>query len=180
MKSIQSFIHVCGLAAVLSIAACSTNIPLEIRQPIEGSPGVGEVRANADAFVSQKVRWGGVIVGTENTQDASRLTIVAFPLSDDGEPRVSDQSAGRFIAIVDDFLEPHVYSSDREITVTGRVLKTETQDVGKFAYEYPVIQVESYYLWPVKTDPVYVDYPPYWWYDPWYPYYPYFPHHHYH
>jgi outer membrane lipoprotein len=180
MKLKHPLIHAGWLVLVLSITACSTHIPSEIRQPLEGSPGVGEVRANADAFVSRKVRWGGVILGTENRQDASRLTIVAFPLSDDGEPRVSDQSSGRFIAIVDEFMEPTVYSSDREITVTGRVLKTETLKVGDFAYEYPVIQVEQYHLWPEKTDPVYVDYPPYWWYDPWYPYYPYYPHHHHH
>ena len=180
MKLKHPVIHAGWLVLVLSFTACSTNIPPEIRQPLEGSPGVREVHANVDAFVSQKVRWGGVILGTENRQDTSRLTIVAFPLSDNGEPRVSDQSSGRFIAIVDEFLEPTVYSSDREITVTGRVLKTETLKVGDFAYEYPVIQVEQYHLWPEKTDPVYVDYPPYWWYDPWYPYYPYYPYYHRH
>lgn len=180
MKLKHPVIHFAGLALVLSLAACSTNIPKEISQPLEGSPDVGEVRANADAFKSQKVRWGGLILGTENRQDTSRLTVVAFPLRGDGEPRSSDQSTGRFIAIVDNFLEPTVYKRDREITVTGRVLKTETIKVGDFAYEYPVVQVEQYYLWPEKVDPVYVDYPPYWWYDPWYPYYPYFPHQHRH
>ena len=170
------------LALILSISACSAHIPPEIAQPLQGSPGIGKVRHNTDAFMSTKVRWGGVILATENRQDTSRLTIVAFPLRDDGEPRISEQSTGRFIAIVDEFLEPLVFKRDREITVTGKVLKTETLNVGEFAYEYPVIQVEQYYLWPEKTEPVYVDYPPYWWRDPWYPYYPYYPfyprHHH--
>ncbi len=75
-----------------------------------------------------------------------------------------------------------MYSRDREITVIGQLLRTETFDVGEFSYEYPVIQVQHYFIWPVKEEPVYVDYPPYWWYDPWYPYYsypyPYYPHHH--
>lgn len=180
MKLTRAVVHSGAVALMLSITACSTNIPIEISQPLEGSPGVGEVRNHADAFSSTRVRWGGVILGTENGQDTSRVTVVAFPLDGDGEPRVSDQSTGRFIAVVDEFLEPLVYSRDREITFTGRVLNTETQDVGEFAYEYPVIQVEQYYLWPEKVEPVYVDYPPYWWYDPWYPYYPYFPHHHRH
>lgn len=174
---IRFVIHSGWLALILSVSACSTLIPPEIRQPLEGSPGIGEVRDNADAFLSQKVRWGGVILGTENRQDTSRLTIVAFPLRDDGEPRVSDQSAGRFIAIVDEFLEPLVYARDREITVTGKVLKTETLNVGEFAYEYPVVQVQQYYLWPEQIEPAYIDYPPYWWYDPWYPYSPFYPHH---
>jgi outer membrane lipoprotein len=178
MKFTHPVVYSGWLALVISITACSTQIPREISEPLDGAPGVGEVRATPDAFVSQKVRWGGVILGTENRQDASRVTIVTFPLGDDGAPQVSGQSTGRFIASFDAFLEPLVFAKDREITVTGTVLKTETLDVGEYAYAHPVVQVEQYYLWPEKVDPVYVDYPPDWWYDPWYPYFPYFPHHH--
>lgn len=162
---------------VVTLSACSTHIPTVIKQPLEGAPTIGEVRDKADAYIAQKVRWGGIILDTENKHDSSSVIIVAFPLNDDGEPQVSDQSAGRFIALVDEFLEPLVFSREREITVIGKLLKTQTLDVGEYAYEYPVIQVEHYYIWPVKEDPVYVNYPPYWWYDPWYPY-PYlYPHH---
>jgi outer membrane lipoprotein len=133
------------------------------------------------------VRWGGVILDTENRQDTSSLTIVAFPLKDSGEPLVSDTSTGRFIAKFDEFLEPTIFSRDREITVTGKLMKTKTLDVDEYAYEYPVVQVEHHYIWPVRKDPAYSDYPRYWWYDPWYPYpyyypvyYPHYPHHHRH
>ncbi|MGB5278452.1 MAG: Slp family lipoprotein [Gammaproteobacteria bacterium] len=178
MKSVQALIVSVALFLLMSISACSTHIPPEIKQPIEGAPGVGEVRDTPDAYLSQKVRWGGVILDTKNTQDSSSLTVVAFPLSNKGEPQVSDQSTGRFIAIIDQFLEPTVFTAEREITVTGTLLKTQTRDVGEFPYEYPVVQVQNYYIWPVKVDPTYVNYPPYWWYDPWYPYYPlYYPHH---
>ena len=173
-----------SLILIISMSACSTHIPPEIKQPLEGSPAIGEVRDKVDAYISQKVRWGGVILDTENKQDTSSLTIVAFPLSDSGEPLVSDKSTGRFIAKFDEFLEPIIFSPDRVITVTGKLLKTETLDVGEYAYEYPVVQVEHHYIWPVKEAPAHVDYPPYWWYDPWYPYpyyYPYYhPHHHRH
>ena len=167
---------------ITMVLSCSAHIPPEIKQPIEGAPSVSQVRDSASVYTSQTVRWGGIILQTENKQDTSRLTIVAFPLDDDGEPRVTEQSSGRFIAIIDEFLEPLVYSRDREITVIGHLLRTETLDVGEFAYEYPVLQVDHYFIWPVKEEPVYVGYPPYWWYDPWYPYYsypyPYYLHHH--
>ena len=139
-----------------------------------------------DTYLSQKIRWGGIILNTENKQNASWLTIIALPLNESGKPLDSDQSPGRFIAIVDEFLEPLVYSPDRQITVTGHLIRTETQQVGEFSYEYPVIQVEHYYLWPAKPEQTYVDYPPYWhnpWYYPYgyswpYPYYPQHRHHH--
>jgi len=149
------------------MSACSSRIPPEIREAPLGAPGVAQVRENTDAYLTQKVRWGGVILRTENKQNASWLTIVAFPLTDSGQPRLYDQSTGRFIAVSNDFLEPLTYSSAREITVTGTLVRTETSPVGEFPYAYPVIQVADYYLWPEspKVDP---GYPPYWWYDPWY------------
>lgn len=162
------------LPSFVLASACSSHIPPEIKQPLEGSPDVAQVRAQSQNFISQKVRWGGTILETENKGDSSRLTIVAFPLGSDGEPKSDSQSPGRFIAVVNEFLEPTVYSKDREITVTGSLVKTENRDIGEFPYEYPVIQVENYYLWPVREEPSYYDYPPYWWYDPWYPYYPYY------
>lgn len=178
---LKSITYLSGLVAIVLLTACASHIPPKIKQPLDGSPSVAQVRHQTDAYLSQKVRWGGVILDTENKQDSSSLTIVAFPLDDDGEPQVKGESTGRFIAIVDEFLEPLVFSQNREITVIGKVLKTQTLDVGEYAYEYPVIQVEHYYIWPVKEEPVKVDYPPYWWYDPYFPWhYPYYSHPRYH
>ena len=176
MMFLNSITYLTGLAVIVLVSACSTHIPPEIKQPLEGSPGVGQVRGHVDDYLSQKVRWGGIILQTENKHNASELTIIALPLNEDGKPQHSDHSPGRFIAVVDEFVEPLVYSPEREITVTGTVLRAETRKVGEFPYEYPVVQVEYYHLWPPKTEPVYVDYPPYPWYDPFYSpwHYPYY------
>lgn len=188
MKFIKSITGSSLLISVVAISACTSHIPPEIKQAPEDAPGVAQVRKQTDNYLSQTVRWGGAIIETENREKASWLTIIALPLSEEGKPQSSDQSPGRFIAIVDDFLEPQLYSQNRHITITGKILKTETHNVGEYPYEYPVVQVEHYYLWPVEPEPSYADYPPYWWYDPWYdpwygPYYPwhtpyYYPHHH--
>lgn len=161
---------------IMLVSACSTHIPPEIRQPAEGSPDIEQVRQHIEGYLSQKIRWGGIILNTDNTHDASELTVVALPLADDGEPLTSDASPGRFIAIIDEFVEPLVYSPDRKITISGKVLKTEQRKVGEFLYTYPVIKVEHYYLWPQEPETIYLDYPPYPWYDPYYPWrYPYYP-----
>ena len=182
MKFIKSISHAARLATIflmsaVLLSACSSHIPVEISQPVEGAPSATQVRDNPDAYLSQKVRWGGTILQTENKQQASWLSIVAFPLSTQGKPQLTAQSSGRFIAIVDEFLEQLVYNSDREITVTGSILRTESRKVGEFVYDYPVIKVEHYHLWPPKVE-LDVDYPPFWWYDPWYyPRHPYYPRH---
>ena len=171
------------LTVMLLLPACSSHIPPEIKQDLDTSPGIEQVLKSSENYLSQKVRWGGVILNTENKHEASWLTILAYPLNNYGKPQVADQSSGRFIAIVDKFLEPLVYSSDRKITITGKLLRTETIKVGEFPYKYPVIQVEKHYLWPDNSETSNLERYPYWWYDPWYdPYYPwhspYYPYRH--
>ncbi len=187
MLFLKSINHVSRPAVAILISgllsACGAHIPVEIKQPVKGSPAVEQVYQHVDDYLSQKVRWGGVILQTENKHNASELTIIALPLNKEGKPQSSDHSPGRFIAIIDEFVEPLVYSPEREITVTGKILRTETRKVGEFPYEYPLIKVEHYHLWPVKVEPAYYDYPAYPLYDPFYyplhyPYYsPYRRHH---
>ncbi len=157
------------LAILLLVSACSSNIPPAIKQPLEGSPGIAQVRHQASDYIGQKVRWGGVILEIENKEDSSQLTVVAFPLNDDGQPIPGDNSQGRFLAIVDTFLEPQLYSAKREITFSGHLRRSEVRKVGEFSYDYPVVYAEDYYLWPVREEQSYHDMPPYWWYDPYYP-----------
>lgn len=183
MMFLNSITYLCGFAVIALLSACSTHIPPEIKQPLEGSPVVEQVRDHVDDYLSQKVRWGGIILQIENKHNASELTIIALPLNEDGKPQNSDHSPGRFIAVIDEFVEPLVYSPERNITVTGKILRAETRKIGEFPYEYPVVQVEHYHLWPPKTESSYADYPPYPFYDPFYypwhyPYY--YPHRRYH
>lgn len=167
---------------VMFLSACSSNVPPNIREPFEASPGLSQVLINPESYLSQRLRWGGIILSTENRQNGSQMTIVAFPLNDSGRPRVSGHSPGRFIAVVDEFLEPLVYSRDREITVIGKLVKTEALKVGEYDYDYPVIEVDEFYLWPPK--PEVIDYnPPFYgpyyrpYYYPFYPW-PHYPHRH--
>ena len=155
------------------ISACASQIPPDIRQAPDSAPGVAQVHNDVTPYISQKVRWGGVIVQTENKDNASWVTLVAYPLNAWGEPISANQSPGRFIAITEQFLEPQVYSENREVTIVGRVLRTQTVQVDAFAYQYPVVQVEHIYLWPKQRDQRYTRRTAYS-YDPWY--YPYYAH----
>ncbi len=164
---------------VLGLSSCASRIPVEIQGDLDAAPTVAEVHAQPETFLAQRVRWGGKILAIENKQNTSRLTVVAFPLNSYGRPKNTDQSPGRFIAIVDNFLEPELYSKDREITVTGSLQKSETIKVGDFPYNHPVVQVDNHYLWSVDTDTTPPYYEHHWWHDSWYnPYYPWpYPHH---
>jgi outer membrane lipoprotein len=158
------------LLPALLLAACASQIPGAIREAPADNPAPGAVRDDAAGYRDRQVRWGGEILATDNREHETRLTVLALPLSRGGEPEDTDNSQGRFIAIVPGFLDPKVYGDARKITVTGTVLRSEAGKVGDYAYTYPLIQVQDYYLWPKAVVPPRGYYPG-WdnpWYDPWY------------
>ena len=157
----------CILLLTLLLSACASQVPQGIREAPADSPSLQQLRAQASDYLGRRTRLGGTIVATDNREDATWLTVLGLPLYKDGAPRSTDDSAGRFIAIVPAFLDPKVYASDRQVTVTGTLLRTEAGKVGEHPYSYPVIQAEVWYLWPEQTGPPY-GYPYPGWYDPWY------------
>jgi outer membrane lipoprotein len=165
----RRFSRLAPLLAPLLLAACASQVPVNIREAPPGNPSLGLVRGNTGDYLSQQVRWGGEILATENRENATWLTILARPLAGNGKPEQSDDSPGRFLAHVPQFLDPKVYKAERKLTVRGTVQGSETREVGEFPYDYPVVEASDWYLWPkeVEYPPDYYSYP-WWYYDPWY------------
>lgn len=157
-----SLIGVYGL-----LGGCASSIPEQIRNAPEINPAPDEVRTNVSRFAGLTVRWGGVIASVDNQADETRIEIVSRDLSRSGRPHKQDFSAGRFIAKIAGFLDPAVFSKQREITVTGEVEKLEQHRIGQFQYTYPVVKVDQYQLWQALPPPSRYHYQPFW-YDPWY------------
>ena len=165
----------CGLLLLtLLLSACASKVPQAIREAPADSPSLQQLRSQDSDYLGRQTRLGGTIIHTENREDATWLTVLGLPLYSDGAPRLTDDSAGRFIAIVPEFLDPQVYAPDRQVTITGTVLHTEAGKVGEYTYSYPVVQADAWYLWPTRTNVPY-GYPSPLWHDPWYydPWYPY-------
>ena len=162
-----------SLILLMLITACSSQVPQIIKTRPTINPDLTQVVDHPEKYKTQQVRWGGVILNTDNQAKSTRLTILAMPLDDDGEPKIRSASGGRFIASFADFLEPSVYANSRMITIVGNLQGVETLKVGEYPYPHPVVRVSAHYLWPQIQPSVNNDWPPYW-YDPWYYPYPYY------
>lgn len=136
------------------------------------NPPVAAVQDKPDAYINKPVTWGGVILSTEAKESGTEIILLAKRLESSTRPIETDIALGRFIAIINGFVDPAVLAKGRELSVNGVIKGKESRKVGEFEYLYPIVNVNSYHLWPVRVR-YYDDY--YWdpWYGPWYYPYPY-------
>ncbi len=97
----------------------------------------------ANAAKPEKVLWGGVVINAANTASASEIEILSYPLDYLQRPDVSQRSTGRFLLVVDDFVEPADFAAGRRVTALGSVQGTETGRIGESEYSYPVLKLDA-------------------------------------
>jgi len=167
------------LLLALVMGGCASKVPVDIRDAVPNSPGIGTVHQDPGAHVGREVRWGGSIAEVDNQADATWIEVVGRELTSGGRPESGDRSLGRFLLKVEGFLDPAVYSRGREVTARGVLAEAVTRKIGQYPYRFPVLEARALYLWPPREEPRYErydHYPPPWYYDPWFPYrYPYYP-----
>ncbi len=157
------------LLLTLTLAGCASDVPRPIREAPAEHILHAQALKNPERYRSTTVRWGGAIASVENRRDETWVEIVEQPLGHDGHPRNSDQSAGRFLARVNGFLDPAIFAPQRLVTVAGVLDGNNSRTIGQHPYTYPVVHVEHIYLWPIPDKAVQFYYRSPYWYDPWYP-----------
>ncbi|MCK7460469.1 Slp family lipoprotein [Idiomarina aminovorans] len=170
----MKIIYAATMALVL--AGCSS-VPEQIASENEDAlVGYKVAKHQGEKVVGDSARWGGVIADVRNAKDHTVLEIVSFPLKRWGRPEVSDNSQGRFLAVVNDFVDPDVYKAGRSISFVGSIGQPQQGKIDEYIYTYPVIEATGYYLWQPerKKSHAEVDYSPLWFrhnfYSPYYPY----------
>jgi outer membrane lipoprotein len=140
---------------------------------------VSVAEAQAGGRQGARVRWGGTIVTVlPQTNQTTCFEVVNRPLGAAAEPRIGDETDGRFLACAAGFYDPAVYQSERALTAVGILDQPVTRKIGEYEYQFPVLLAETVYLWPVREpEPAYYSTGLYWgwpyWWGTYYPY-PYF------
>lgn len=160
----------CLCPLLLLLSACAT-MPPQLQGVVE-SPTLAQVSAQPEAWQGRMVRWGGLILAVENEPDITWIQVLAKPLDRLGRPQEDADPTGRFLIRTDRFLDPAIYSRDRELTVVGSLAGVVERTIGKRQVKLPVVQAERWHLWPKRES---VQVYPYWWYYPYPLYYRYWP-----
>ncbi len=146
-----------GVLILFLGTGCATNVPIEIREPVAGSPTIAAIQDNPKAFQGQPVRWGGAIVSVKNAADTAEIEVVAKVLGPSGRPQRGDATLGRFLIRVTGFHDPAVFHTGRDITVYGLVDGTMSRDIGEYPYTYPVVKAIRLHGWPDYSNDPYAD-----------------------
>lgn len=136
------------LATTASLVGCATP-----PKPLRGSfAPVVPIEAAGAERVGDLVRWGGRIVAVDTSPAQTCFEILGRELAADARPvKNADQSHGRFIACRAGFYDPAIFTTERDVTITGRVSSFETRRIGAYDYRYPHIAAEVIYLWPQQV-----------------------------
>lgn len=119
----------------------------EIRREAQASAPFAEIRKDPEKFKGAVVVWGGVIIETVNRQDSTAIRVLQTALDFQGRPTDLDRSEGRFIVVVDRFLDPDIFKKGRELTVGGEIAGSETHPVGEVLFVHPVVRARELKLW---------------------------------
>jgi outer membrane lipoprotein len=165
------------VALVIHLNACAPVISRQLLDQVDRDLTYSVLASRTEEFKSKIVLLGGTIVQTVPKTKETEIEVVQKQISSSGEPYLSDKSEGRYLVIVDRFLDPAIYSSGRDVTVAGEVRGSEVRRLGEIDYRYPVIAASELYLWtrpsyaPVQPYPYPFGYPSYyrWWSHPGYP-----------
>jgi outer membrane lipoprotein len=151
------------LSPFILFSGCAP-ISRELRAQADRMLTFQQVFQNPEAYESKIVIWGGEIIETINQKDGTTLIVVLQrPLDWMEEPKFN-RSEGRFVILVEGYIDPYIFRRGRRITVAGEILGRKVMRLGELEYPSPLLRSKQIYLW---GDYYYYPYPyPYypWWY----------------
>lgn len=162
----QAMRYIMLTAAIVVLAGCASRYPEPIRTEATDLVDFSAAQRNAESLEGQTARWGGVIASVENSEQRSRIEVVNFRLNNFGRPQPGDQSSGRFVIYLDQFVDPQIYQRGRMITALGEFTGLEDGQIGDFNYYYPVIEATGVELWRQEARSPALMHPAYGYYDP--------------
>jgi len=151
-RSNYSICQALGLA-VLGMASLSACVATPAH-PLQNLTQLNVSQVPSNGANGELVKWGGTIAVINNSDDSTTVEIVSRPLSEWGRPIRNDQTDGRFIARINEVLDPQEVRRGMDITLLGLLTEIKDGSIGETPYEFPVIDVEKLKIWKPQNQSV--------------------------
>jgi len=136
------------IACFFLFSGCAHVISKDIRNKADPSLTFQKVIQNPIIYKGKTVVWGGEIIETLNQKNGTtEIEVFQIPLDSRDAPKASNASEGRFLILVNKYLDPYLYRKGRRITVAGEILGEKIQPLGEMDYRYPLILSKQIHLW---------------------------------
>ena len=102
-----------------------------------------DLNAKPEAFAGKTLLLGGIIAGVRGSDDVIMLEVAQLELFKNGVPNEDSRSAGRFLAISTELIDPVVYQPGKLVTIIGEVKGKKIEKIDGVDYPYPLIAVKE-------------------------------------
>lgn len=102
-----------------------------------------DIKNNPEALTGKNVLVGGIIAETRSSGDVLQLEVAQLELFSNGAPDESSASAGRFLVVSGELLDPLFYRPGMFVTVIGEIKGQKVQKLAGVDYRYPLISAKE-------------------------------------
>ncbi len=146
----MKIIRIIVVFLILASAGCAHVISREALEDVNTDVTFETVLENPDAYIGETLLLGGDIIETQPFPKRTLIMVLQRPLGFNNRPSVENESRGRFILEVPEFLDPAIYKAGRHVTVAGTLVGKEIRPLGNAKYMYPFLRSKEIYLWPIE------------------------------
>lgn len=137
------------IAVLFFLTGCGPVLSKAVMEEAEPNLLFGDLQRNTEGYIGRSVLFGGTIVGVGNDASGSWVEVLQRPLGFRLEPQLDDQTEGRFILLSDQIIDEQIFTRGRKITAVGKVERKESRPLDQTTYDYPVLSIREYHLWPL-------------------------------
>ena len=102
-----------------------------------------DIKRNPEALAGKNVLVGGIIAATRSSGDVLQLEVAQLELHVNGVPDESSTSAGRFLVVSGELLDPLFYRPGTLVTVIGEIKGQKVQKLEGADYRYPLVSAKE-------------------------------------
>jgi outer membrane lipoprotein len=102
-----------------------------------------EIKKNPETLAGKNVLIGGVISVVGSSGDVLQLEVTQLELHSNGVPDETSATAGRFLVVSGELLDPALYKPGMFVTVIGEVKGQKVQKLDGADYHYPLVSAKE-------------------------------------
>ena len=145
------------VSLMVLLGGCAHVMSEEGLKSVDLSVAYADIKRNPEKLIGKKVLVGGIIAGTKSSGDVIMLEVTQLELLNNGAPDESSTSAGRFLAISSELIDPIIYRMGNLVTIIGEIKGKKIQQLENVDYPYPLISVKELRLF--RTSEPFATYP---------------------